>query len=80
MALMIESLGAAALELQVQGTLRKNDYQQFVPLAETRIKENGTISLLVRVSGLGGISARDARAAFYLGRGGVLPRATARTG
>ena len=56
MALTINSLGPKALELKVEGVLRKDDYEQFVPLAERRIEENGAINLIVHVAEFGGFT------------------------
>lgn len=56
MALTINHLGPKALELKLEGVLRKDDYAKFVPLAESRIQENGKINLLIHVSELSGFS------------------------
>ena len=56
MSLTINSLNSKALELKLAGVLRRDDYLKFVPLAETRIKENGTINLVVHVSDLTGFT------------------------
>ena len=54
MGLIIKSLGADTLELDIQGVLKDEDYEQFVPRVETRIEEHGKVNLLVRISHLRG--------------------------
>lgn len=50
MPLTIHRLGARGLEVVVHDKLEKDDYLHFLPLAEARIEEFGSISLLLRVS------------------------------
>ena len=50
MTIAITSIGERGLELNVRGKLEESDYRIFRPLAEDRIREHGTVSLLVRVS------------------------------
>lgn len=54
MALTISQLGDAALELNVFGKLQKEDYEAFVPKAESRIAKQGKLDLLINVSRLEG--------------------------
>jgi hypothetical protein len=50
MTMSITSIGDQGLELNVQGKLEDSDYRTFRPLAEDRIREHGSVSLLVRIS------------------------------
>ena len=54
MAMEIDQLAPAALEVRIDGVLQQNDYERFVPDAERRIREQGYINLLVDVSDLEG--------------------------
>lgn len=56
MALSIYTLGARGLELDIAGKLEEEDYLDFTPMAEAKIKEFGDINLLIRTSGFSGWS------------------------
>ncbi|MEZ5065931.1 MAG: STAS/SEC14 domain-containing protein [bacterium] len=56
MGIQIEELGRAALEVRINGSLAKDDYQEFVPAAEERIRQHGKLHLLVRVDSFKGWS------------------------
>lgn len=50
MTMAITSIGNNGLELNVRGKLEEEDYRTFRPLAEERIRDFGSVNLLVRVS------------------------------
>lgn len=50
MTIAITSIGDRGLELNVRGKLEEIDYKTIRPLAEDRIREHGSVNLLVRVS------------------------------
>ncbi|MEQ8250119.1 MAG: STAS/SEC14 domain-containing protein [Gammaproteobacteria bacterium] len=50
MSLAIQELGPATFELAAAGMLDKDDYEQFVPLAERNIAEHGHINLLIDIT------------------------------
>ena len=50
MTISTKSIGEKGLELNVSGKLEEQDYRIFRPLAEERIREHGSVSLLVHVT------------------------------
>lgn len=56
MSLTISPIGDRALEIDVRGKLREQDYEQFIPLAEERIEQHGRLDLLVHLAHLTGWS------------------------
>lgn len=56
MPLSINSLGPAALELHVRGTIRQEDIEVFAALAEQRTANRGKLGLVVDICDLGGYS------------------------
>ena len=68
MSLAIFEISPSALEVIIQGKLRKSDYLNFVPELEKRIEAHGKISLLLNVSNFHGWSP----AALWDNRGGSL--------
>lgn len=54
MAVSIESLGPASLEVSIDGKVDVQDYEIFVPQAEERIRRHGQVGLVVRVENLQG--------------------------
>jgi len=57
MSTSITSLGEQALEIVVDGRLRKDDYLEFRRRAEKCLETQGTINLLFRIRRFGGMSA-----------------------
>lgn len=56
MAITILPLGDTGLEVNISGKLEKQDYEEFVPAAEQKIREEGKVDLLVRISDFEGWS------------------------
>ncbi|MCB0330439.1 MAG: STAS/SEC14 domain-containing protein [Bdellovibrionales bacterium] len=54
MTLNIKPLNERAIEMEVKGTLEKDDYETFVPLAEAVIEKHDKISLLLQVKDFSG--------------------------
>ncbi|HSN69972.1 MAG TPA: STAS/SEC14 domain-containing protein [Steroidobacteraceae bacterium] len=54
MSLTIADLGPAALQLTVQGKLRKEDYHEFGRIAEQKMATQGKIGLLVHIGDMDG--------------------------
>lgn len=56
MSVAVRDLGGGAIELNVEGQLQAEDYEDFEPLVEDQIERNGAVNLLVRVGDLSGWS------------------------
>lgn len=56
MAVAINTLGWAALELAVQDGLDSSDYERFTALTEDRVRNHGEVNLLVRATNFRGWS------------------------
>lgn len=56
MSVAVRDLGGGAIELNVEGQLQAEDYEDFEPLVEEQVGRNGAINLLVRVGDFSGWS------------------------
>lgn len=56
MSVAIHRLAEDALEINIQGTLTRQDYEQFAPLAEGQIQAHGKTNMVVRVDDFSGWS------------------------